>query len=1824
MINRFFLTVFLLVFLIIGISTVYAEELSLVQDNNVTSYNENYNQNIISSDNTSYENLNQNNRKGTFNINDILKDTPCPKYRVDLQNTAQYNEIGPTNNLTKFISSTPQSTCALVINDNKLILSDNVAINLTNGKYLGRVVNATPNYSDYTLYADNKIFQILNRWGVAAWDSEGNTKLWQTVFHGRSYDLSISPDGNVYYFGGNTVRALNGTNGSILWTFQTTKEIITSPATDNNGIMYFGCYKGPVYALSQSGELKWNLSFQGSMCYSPSIGPDGTIYFGYNNGYFYALNPNGTLKWNFTEDSYGIVSSPSIGKDGSIYFGSRNGKIYALNPNGTLKWNYTTGAKVESSAAISSNNIVYIGSSDKNMYAFNGSDGKLIWKYYTGIANLKTTPCIYNRTLYFYANNRVYAISDFAPCLSYNVSFDKNDYYIGENVYLNIDVNNEGNEDAKNLTFSFKLPDNLECTSENVTYDNNTNRLTYNFGNIELNSTVHYKIEFKAIKIGLFNFLQNSPKMEYDNGASLKINYTNTTFAINPISELFSRLSLNSSKIYVNDTFDLNIVVGNLRGCAVNSILEWKIPDNFRLIKYKEELNTAVVYDNSTKIIQWYLGDIFTRNYTLNITLKSLDISSTFVKPNITTSTLENIVGPDSVGNITIVTNKIEYPDLTIPSNFWALWHYGADVANGVSVPIKNIGEGIARNIEVSLYANDTGMGLLPVCTTIIPELAPGNQTTIVINDSKIRYYDKNVGEYQVKYEVKIDPRNLIKETNEFNNNKFAYPFTVVSSGYWSKSFHGGDNITTKHYYDLNGGLVYLPGRLGYVTRGWVDSHPNGINDYWNLSVPEGSEIVDVLLYMPHNWGTNQGYCFDVKFNNETITPIAMYRDTKGYGGWNLDFGLNVFNVTSLFKVGERNIFNVKLKEGCVEPALDPFSLYVIYKNLNQTRKIIYINEEIDLVLDGYEAGPPGRFDVFAPFNGTLDLNGIISARILASGTSAESNDSSTYFNNHYIGPFVNANVDIWQNPNVPWIIASNFAEFNVLDYLNSENNILKFAGPQSTLTYTHQILILEYNNPDLIINNISIDDNKLVLNKDNNISVLIKNDGYSDCGEFVLELKIGDTILTRTIDGLEKNSTKNIVFTFKPTILGNYEIIATIDKNNNINETNETNNILTKTFTCIEENTTPSEDKPDLTISNIYLTGNKLLLNKDNIITVLIENIGLADCSNFIVELKIGDTILTRTIDGLEKNSTKNIVFTFKPTILGNYEIIATIDKNNNINETNETNNILTKTFTCIEENTTPSEDKPDLTISNIYLTGNKLLLNKDNNINVLIENIGLADCGVFTLKLKVGDTILTKTISGLSKNSQKNVIFNFKPTEGKNYILTGTIDSNNDINELNELNNIFTCEFDALSTSYSLITENLIMYYGDGSEFSATILDSQNRPISNMIITMELNGVLYNKTTNRNGTAKLSINLDPGMYEITATNPNDNLIAKNTIAVLSTITGENIIKTFKNNTQYYAKFLDTNGNPLTEKTVQFNINGVFYNRTTDTNGIAKLNINLKPGTYIVTAINPINNELHSNFVEVLPSIEGKDIIKYFKNNTQYYAKFLNQEGKPLISQTVTFNIYGVFYNRTTDENGIAKLNINLNPGTYVITAINPLTKETHSNKIGVLSTLIENHDIEIYYKNGKYSIKLLDEQGNPFPNQKITFNIYGVFYNRTTDNNGIASLNINLNPGEYIITATHNGLSVSNRINVLSTVITNDLQMNYRDGSYFKAKILDGNGKLLSNVNVKYNIHGVFYDRPTDNNGISLLNVNLMPGEYIITTMYNGYCTSNKIKIF
>ena len=313
----------------------------------------------------------------------------------------------------------------------------------------------------------------------------------------------------------------------------------------------------------------------------------------------------------------------------------------------------------------------------------------------------------------------------------------------------------------------------------------------------------------------------------------------------------------------------------------------------------------------------------------------------------------------------------------------------------------------------------------------------------------------------------------------------------------------------------------------------------------------------------------------------------------------------------------------------------------------------------------------------------------------------------------------------------------------------------------------------------------------------------------------------------------------------------------------------------------------------------------------------------------------------------------------------------------------------------------------------------------------------------------------------------------------------------------------------------------EDLSMYYKNGSRYEVSIyqdgklINSQNNDSK---VIFNVNGVNYTKEL-VNGKASIGINLNPGNYTITTFyHYTDGLATKtNNIEVLSTILANDVVKFFRNGTQYCAKFLDGCGSPLVNASVIFNINGVFYKKQTDDNGMAKLNINLRPGVYILTAMHP-DALMYGSNITVLSTILANDVVKFFRNGTQYCAKFLDGCGSPLVNASVIFNINGVLYKKQTDDNGMARLNINLFPGEYILTAIH-LNGEEKANIIKVLTTISAEDISLIENKSGVFVLKTHDGARN------VSITINGVEYIVQTDDGGVATLNVSLSKGNHAV---------------------------------------------------------------------------------------------------
>ena len=396
---------------------------------------------------------------------------------------------------------------------------------------------------------------------------------------------------------------------------------------------------------------------------------------------------------------------------------------------------------------------------------------------------------------------------------------------------------------------------------------------------------------------------------------------------------------------------------------------------------------------------------------------------------------------------------------------------------------------------------------------------------------------------------------------------------------------------------------------------------------------------------------------------------------------------------------------------------------------------------------------------------------------------------------------------------------------------------------------------------------------------------------------------------------------------------------------------------------------------------------------------------------------------------------------------------------------------------------------------------------------------------------------------------------------------------------------------------------------------------------------VTASVNGKTYFAPV-ENGTATLIIpDLDVGNYTIPVTYSGDEKYNPVTKDVnLSVGEDKSVIVSAPDVTKYYhgperfvVSVTDSKGRPLANRSVEITVNGVSYPRTTNENGTCSLALNLNTGVYNVTTA--VGNETVKSTVNILTTVNGTDLVKIFKNESQYYATFRDSNGNYLPDGTmVRFNIHGVFYDRYVRGNeGLAKLNINLEAGEYIITAINLQTGEMSSNNITVIARIVENHDLTKYYKNNsQYTVKIIGDDGNAVgAGVSVTFNINGVLYTRTTNASGIAKLNINLQPGDYIITASYAGSSVSNNIKVLPVLSANDMVKKYRTSDQFVAKLVDGEGKAYGGQKVLFNINGLLYYRTTGSNGEARLNINLQPGVYIITSSYDGCNIANKVTV-
>ncbi|HEX9158796.1 MAG TPA: PQQ-binding-like beta-propeller repeat protein [Rhizomicrobium sp.] len=291
----------------------------------------------------------------------------------------------------QYINSSPA-----VANGNVYVTSNDhnlYAFNGTTGAKLwsatlGDYSNSSPAVADRTVYVganDGKLY---------AFDARNGSSLWSYAT-GAAIESSPAIAGNIVYVGSDdgNLYAFDAKSGAKLWSNSTGK--VTASPTVAYGTVYVDAATGLFAYNAATGAALWNrIGFLSTV--SPAVA-NGLVYIDDNHGYFEALDAT---------NGYGIWASQSIGSaatsaavaNGAVYACLANGLLYAFNAaTGAVLWSAPLG-EINSSPAVA-DGVVYV-SVASGLFALDAATGVILWSEPTESFTGESSPTVANGMVY--------------------------------------------------------------------------------------------------------------------------------------------------------------------------------------------------------------------------------------------------------------------------------------------------------------------------------------------------------------------------------------------------------------------------------------------------------------------------------------------------------------------------------------------------------------------------------------------------------------------------------------------------------------------------------------------------------------------------------------------------------------------------------------------------------------------------------------------------------------------------------------------------------------------------------------------------------------------------------------------------------------------------------------------------------------------------------------------------------------------------------------------------------------------------------------------------------------------------------------------------------------------------------------------------------------------------------------------------------------------------------------------------------------------------------------------------------------------------------
>ena len=334
--------------------------------------------------------------------------------------------------------------------------------------------------------------------------------------------------------------------------------------------------------------------------------------------------------------------------------------------------------------------------------------------------------------------------------------------------------------------------------------------------------------------------------------------------------------------------------------------------------------------------------------------------------------------------------------------------------------------------------------------------------------------------------------------------------------------------------------------------------------------------------------------------------------------------------------------------------------------------------------------------------------------------------------------------------------------------------------------------------------------------------------------------------------------------------------------------------------------------------------------------------------------------------------------------------------------------------------------------------------------------------------------------------------------------------------------------------SSSISVSSDSVVR----GNSYAITLLDSNNAAASGKLVQFTLSGKTYNATTDSNGKASLPVSLAAGTYPLEIYFAGDDTLNGSTRTIDLKVTANTPSITVGSTTVIRGKYLyvylkDGNGKAMANQKVSIKINGKTYEKTTNSNGRAALNIKLtgsKYSTKVYFYKSGIYSAASKSFTLKISDNKPKITVA---NATVIRGKYLyvflkDKSGAVMASKKVTIRINGKNYVKTTNSNGRAALKIKLTGSKYAA--------KVYFYKSGVYSYSSKSFTLNIVNNKPSFTIAnstvvkgnylyvyLKDKAGSVMANQKVAVKLNGKTYAMTTNSNGRIALKVTLAAKKY-----------------------------------------------------------------------------------------------------